>query len=105
MRTASVYMNKILAGTLTEDNDGSFIFRYSNDYFSNPEYSSISLTLPKSKQEYRSETLFPFFFNMLSEGTNKQIQCRRFKIDENDNFGLLTATAHSDVIGAITIEI
>ena len=105
MRTANVYMNKILAGSLTEDNDGSYMFRYSDDYFLNPEYSSISLTLPKNRQEHRSETFFPFFFNMLSEGVNKQVQCRRFKIDEEDSFGLLTATAHSDVIGAITIEL
>jgi serine/threonine-protein kinase HipA len=97
-------MNKILAGVLTENNDGSFIFRYDDHYFSNPEYSAISLTLPKTEQEYHSKTIFPFFFNMLSEGVNKQIQSHKFKIDENDNFGLLSATAHSDVIGAITIE-
>lgn len=104
MRAAKVYTNKILAGTLTENNDGSFVFRYADDYFSNPEYSSISLTLPKTKQEYRSATFFPFFFNMLSEGVNKQIQSRLFKIDEEDAFGLLLATAKTDVIGAITVE-
>jgi len=104
MRTAKVYMNKIWAGTLLENDDGSFTFCYDNDYFLHPEYSSISLTLPKTQQEYRSKTLFPFFFNMLSEGANKQVQSRLFKIDEDDAFGLLMATAHSDVIGAVTIE-
>ena len=104
MRRAKVYMNKIFAGTLTENNDGSFVFRYDDAYFANPEYSSISLTLPKIQQEYRSETFFPFFFNMLSEGVNKRVQLRLFKIDEEDNFGHLMATAHSDVIGAVTIE-
>jgi serine/threonine-protein kinase HipA len=103
MRAANVYMNKIWAGTLTENDDGSFTFQYDDAYFSNAEYSSISLTLPKNKQVYHSETLFPFFFNMLSEGANKQVQSRIFRIDEADSFGLLLATAHSDVIGAITI--
>ena len=104
IRTAKVYANKILAGELTENNDGSFIFRYDDAFFSNPECSSITLTLPKTQQEYHSKTFFPFFFNMLSEGDNKRIQCQKFKIDEEDAFGLLMATAHTDVIGAITIE-
>jgi len=104
MRVAKVYMNKILAGTLTENENGSFTFRYDDNYFFNPEYSSISLTLPKKQQEYHSEIFFPFFFNMLSEGINKQVQSRKFKIDEEDAFGLLLATAHSDVIGSITVN-
>ena len=104
MRAANVYMNKKVAGRLTENSDGSFTFRYDDDYYSDPQYSSISLTLPKTLQAYHSETFFAFFFNMLSEGANKQVQCNTFKIDEDDAFGLLLATAHTDVIGAITIE-
>jgi serine/threonine-protein kinase HipA len=97
-------MNKIPAGILTENNDGSYTFRYDDAYFSNPRYSSISLTLPKTQQEYRSETFFPFFFNLLSEGVNKRVQLRLFKIDEDDFFGHLAATAVEDVIGGITVE-
>ena len=104
MRAATVYMNKILAGTLTENDDGFYTFCYDDDYFSNPKYVSISLTLPKSRQEHRSETFFPFFFNMLSEGVNKRVQSRKFKIDEEDHFGFLMATAQHDVIGGITIK-
>ncbi|GHU87957.1 phosphatidylinositol kinase [Bacteroidia bacterium] len=104
MRAAKVYMNKIAAGVLTENNDGSFTFRYEDDYVSNPACSSISLTLPEIQREYRSETLFPFFSNMLSEGVNRRVQARKFKIDEDDDFGLLMGTAQSDTIGAITIE-
>ena len=59
---------------------------------------------PKSQQEFVSDTLFPFFYNMLSEGANKTIQCQTLKIDEDDVFGLLLATAHSDTIGAITVK-
>jgi serine/threonine-protein kinase HipA len=97
-------MNKIVAGMLTENNDGSFTFRYDEDYLSNPASSSISLTLPKTQQEYHSKTLFPFFYNMLSEGVNRQVQTRLFKLDEEDSFGLLMATAQNDVIGAVTVE-
>ena len=104
MRIAKVYVNKIPAGTLTENNDGSFTFCYDDDYFANPAHSSISLTLPKIQQEYQSNTFFPFFSNMLSEGVNKKVQSRKFKIDEEDSFGLLMAIAKNDTIGAVTIE-
>jgi serine/threonine-protein kinase HipA len=41
---------------------------------------------------------------MLSEGANKAVQCQTLKIDEDDAFGLLLATAWNDTIGAITIK-
>jgi len=104
MRQAEVYYNKILAGLLTENDNGEYIFRYDDKYFQDSCLPAISLTLPKTKQEYRSETLFSFFFNMLSEGANKAIQCQTLRIDEEDYFGLLLATAHTDTIGAVTVK-
>jgi serine/threonine-protein kinase HipA len=97
-------VNKIPAGILAENNDGSYTFRYDDLYYSDPQATAISLTLPKTQQEYRSATLFPFFYNLLSEGVNKRIQCRLLKIDEDDHFGHLMATACYDVIGAVTVE-
>ena len=41
---------------------------------------------------------------MLSEGANKALQCITLKIDENDAFGLLLATASNDTIGSVTIK-
>lgn len=104
MRQAEVYYNKILAGLLTESDNGEYTFRYDDKYFQDSSLPAISLTLPKTKQEYRSEALFSFFFNMLSEGANKAIQCQTLRIDEEDYFGLLLATAHTDTIGAVTVK-
>jgi HipA-like protein len=104
MRTLEIYRNGILAGILIEENRNSYIFRYDNSYINDNSKAAISLTLPKTKQEYKSEYLFPFFFNMLSEGENKKLQITQLKIDENDNFGLLMATAQYDTIGAITVK-
>ena len=104
MRTVNVYVNQELAGILKENNDGSFVFSYTDEYFNDSTKTGISLTLPKTKKEYHSDSLFPFFFNMLSEGVNKQVQMQRFKIDEDDYFSLLLATAQEDTIGAITIK-
>ncbi|KAA5424810.1 HipA N-terminal domain-containing protein, partial [Bacteroides cellulosilyticus] len=89
---------------LTETDDGKCIFRYNDSYLLDKKQTAISLSFPKSQQEFVSDTLFPFFYNMLSEGANKTIQCQTLKIDEDDVFGLLLATAHSDTIGAITVK-
>lgn len=104
MRKALVLANKIVAGTLTETDDGHYVFKYDEEYLSSPQQRAISLAFPKRKEEYVSNELFPFFYNMLSEGANKAIQCSTLKIDENDAFGLLLATAQHDTIGAITIK-
>ncbi|MCB2195717.1 MAG: HipA N-terminal domain-containing protein [Bacteroidetes bacterium] len=104
MRKVKVYRNKELAGELIQENKNSYIFKYNDSYFSNDSLPAISLTLPKSQQEYKSTFLFPFFFNMLSEGVNRKLQSRQLKIDEKDYFGLLMETAKYDTVGAITFK-
>jgi len=104
MRKAAVYRNEILAGFLSEEDENKYVFRYEDNYFSDKELPSISLTLSKSQQEYQSKYLFPFFYNMLSEGVNRKVQTQQLRIDENDDFGLLLATAQYDTIGAISIK-
>jgi serine/threonine-protein kinase HipA len=99
-----IYRNHQLVGHLIEEDRQHYLFRYDDKYFADLANPAISLTLPKTKQEYRSETLFPFFFNMLSEGANRQLQSRVLRIDESDHFGLLAATAQYDTIGAITVK-
>lgn len=104
MRAVKVYRDGNLAGTLTEKSREYFIFTYDDAYFQNTDQPAISLTLPKSQKEYVSRFLFPFFYNMLSEGVNRKLQSKQLKIDENDDFGILMATAQYDTIGAITIK-
>ena len=104
MRTAKVYRNGLLVGELIEHNRKQYSFTYDEAWFSDPEKPAVSLTLPKTQKRYESEYLFPFFFNMLSEGVNKRLQNNLLQIDENDHFGLLLATAQSDTIGAITVK-
>ncbi|MDR2883341.1 MAG: HipA N-terminal domain-containing protein [Alistipes sp.] len=68
MRKADVFYNGIMAGELTELSPSEYVFRYDDGYFADPEMPAVSLTLPKTWQEYRSERLFPYFYNLLSEG-------------------------------------
>lgn len=104
MRKAKILFKGEEAGILTQHDDGSFTYRYHDQWLVDPGRPSISLTLPKTEQEYHSKHLFPFFYNMLPEGTNKQVVCRHMRIDKNDYFGLLLTTARYDTIGAVTVE-
>ena len=103
MRKAIVRFKGIPAGILEEQNIG-FVFRYEDSYFQNPTLKSVSVTLPKTQQTYHNTSLFPVFYNMLPEGANKAMICQALRIDENDFFGLLLATAQYDAIGAITVQ-
>jgi serine/threonine-protein kinase HipA len=104
METLQVFWNKELAGYLTQTDDRTFIFEYDDAYFNNPATPPVSLTLPKEKKVYTSQVLFPFFYNMLSEGFNRALQSRLLHIDEKDYFGLLKETANYDTIGAVTLR-
>lgn len=104
MRQAIVFLRGTVAGTLTEENPESYVFQYQDDYFHNSAMPDICLSLSKKKQDYESGYLFPFFYNLLSEGANRSMQCSRLKIDEKDHFGLLLATATEDTIGAVTLK-
>jgi len=103
MRQAKVFYKNLEAGILIQHNDASFTFQYYDDWLNDSNRPSISLTLPKQKQPYHSKFLFPFFYNMLPEGSNKQVVCQSNRIDEKDDFGLLVTVADVDTIGAIRV--
>ena len=101
-QAAHVLYNGVGAGRL-EKNGKKYIFTYLPEYIRD-NGRPVSITMPLRKERYQSRILFPAFANLLSEGVNKKMQCRLLKIDENDYFGLLLATATQDTIGAITIK-
>ena len=103
MKQAIVNVNRRPAGILQETEQGAYIFKYIEDYLPDNEARPVSLTLPKREEPYQSSVLFPCFFNLLSEGANKAMQCRIQHIEPEDHFGLLLATAQHDCIGFLTV--
>jgi HipA-like protein len=103
MRKAKILYKNQEAGMIIQHDNGFFTFKYNNSWITDKTKPAISLTLPKSQQEYHSDFLFPFFYNMLPEGSNKQIVCKLNRLDLNDYFGLLLTTAKNDNIGAIKV--
>jgi serine/threonine-protein kinase HipA len=103
MRAAQVLYNGQLAGVLSKS-ARTYRFIYDKSYLGAVGSRPVSLTLPLREAPYESDVLFPPFVNMLSEGANKAMQSRMLKIDENDFFSLLLATAGIDSIGPLTIK-
>ncbi len=103
MRKAKILYKNQEAGMLIQHDNGSFTFKYGDSWISDETKPSISLTLPKSQHEFHSDFLFPFFYHMLPEGSNKQIVCKLNRLDSNDYFGLLLTTAKNDTIGAVKV--
>ena len=100
MRQCKVLVHGIEAGTLIETDDRTYIFTYNDGYSGEP----VCLAMPLGRKSFTSSYLFPYFFNMLSEGSNRQLQSQLHHIDENDHFGIMLATAQFDTIGAVTIK-
>jgi len=100
-----VLYNDEEAGTLTEQDDRTFLFVYTDTYYVNADRPMISLTLPKNRQLFHSQYLFPFFFNLIAEGANLSLQSRYLKIDKRDYFGILCATACYDPIGPVSVHL
>jgi len=99
-----VFYNNRFAGIIEKTDHEEYIFTYDDEYFNDSLSENISISLPKSRKTYSSKILFPFFSGLLSEGTNKEIQCRLLKIDKDDFFTRLIKTADCDTIGPVTVR-
>ena len=98
MIKAKVLRNGELLGYLSKEDSEGYSFEYTDAWFNDPAKPAVSLTLPKTQKEYRSDYLFPFFFNMLSEGVNLKLQARQFQLDENDFFFTATEKQHIPIL-------
>lgn len=101
MRQAQVFYKDILAGIITENDEG-YIFEYDEKYLNNENSEPISLTLPTKKRTYESKVLFPFFDGLIPEGWLLDIAVSNWKINPRDRFGLLL-TLCKDCIGCVSV--
>lgn len=99
---AIVKYNGTPAGILEKIAQG-YTFQYQQAYVQ-AGGRPISITMPFNESPFESKYLFPVFMNLLSEGSNKKMQCRLLKIAADDYFSLLLATANQETIGPLTVE-
>jgi serine/threonine-protein kinase HipA len=101
MRSAEIYYQERLAGTL-EENDFGYVFLYSPDYLVSPDPRPISLSLPLQPQPYTDNRLFPFFDGLIPEGWLLDIAEQTWKLNARDRMGLLLACCR-DCIGVVSV--
>lgn len=103
MRQGKVLYKDILAGIITETNDGEYIFQYAEEFVKNNPRDFITFTMPVSNKPYTEKRLFPFFDGLIPEGWLLDIASENWKINKNDRMGLLLACCHN-CIGAVSVE-
>lgn len=101
MKRALVYYRDVLAGRLTESDEG-YTFQYEVTYLSNPQAQPISLTLPLRSEAYQSLVLFPFFDGLIPEGWLLDVALRNTDISILDRMSLLLLCC-KDCIGAVSV--
>ncbi len=101
MRQAKIFVDDILAGLLSENEEGYF-FQYEKTYLDSMAKKPVSLTLPIQKEPFKAEYLFPFFDGLIPEGWLLNIAQKNWKLDPRDRMGLLMATC-KDCIGNISV--
>ena len=101
-RSAEVLIRNKKAGILKETDSG-FSFSYYDSYLSFDNASPASLTLPLTKIEYLSKTLFPFFDGLIPEGWLLDIVIKNWKLNEKDRFGILLVSC-KDPIGNVSVK-
>ncbi len=102
MRQGRVLYKDQLAGTITETNDGEYIFQYDQIYIKNYPNDFISFTMPVREKPYVENRLFPFFEGLIPEGWLLDIASKNWKINPNDSMGLLLACCRN-CIGAVSV--
>ena len=102
MRQGRVYYNDVLAGVVTEDENG-YSFVYDNAYLDSQGSLPVSLTLPLQREPFRSNVLFSFFDGLIPEGWMLSIAERNWKINRSDRMALLL-TCCRDCIGNVSVE-
>lgn len=102
MKQAKIYYKNILAGVLTERDDG-YEFYYLPEYLTSNKAKPVTLTMPLRKEVYKSNVLFPFFDGLIPEGWLLDVALRNTDISMLDRMSLLLLCC-KDCIGAVSVE-
>jgi serine/threonine-protein kinase HipA len=103
MRQAEIYYDELLAGILTETDEGEYIFQYDAEYIKNQPSGFITFSMPVQSKAFTSDRLFSFFEGLIPEGWLLEIASNTWKINSNDRMGLLLACCQN-CIGAVSVK-
>ncbi|KOY53085.1 MULTISPECIES: HipA N-terminal domain-containing protein [Polaribacter] len=103
MRQGKVYYKEILAGTITETDEGDYVFAYGAVYVEKHPEAFITFSMPVRTAPYINNRLFAFFEGLIPEGWLLNVATKNWKIKQNDRMGLLLACCQN-CIGAVSVE-
>jgi serine/threonine-protein kinase HipA len=102
MRRGKVYYKEHFAGTITETDEGEFVFQYDGQYVQEHPDKFLAFTMPVTSKPYIDKRLFSFFEGLIPEGWLLDIASESWKINHNDRMGLLLACCQN-CIGAVSV--
>lgn len=101
-KALNILMNGQSVGQLTKSL-GVLTFKYERDWLASSTAVPLSLSIPLSSGEYRGDTIYRFFDNLLPDSSKiRERMQTKLKAESNDAFDLL-AEAGADCIGAIQL--
>jgi len=103
LRTAEIFYHDVLAGILTETDEGHFIFKYDEQYVNDYPDQFLTFAFPVTKYPYHEKHLFSFFEGLIPEGWLLDIAKTHYKINPNDRMALLLACCQN-CIGAVSVK-
>lgn len=103
MRKAAIYYKDLLAGILTETDEGEYVFQYEEKHIKEYPKQFLTFTMPVTPKPYSDKRLFPFFEGLIPEGWLLDIASKNWKINQNDRMGLLLACCNN-CIGAVSVQ-
>ena len=102
MRIGKVLYKNYFAGTITETDEGEYVFQYDEKYVKEHPGAFITFTMKVKNEPYRGNRLFAFFDGLIPEGWLLDIASANWKINQNDRMGLLLACCQN-CIGAVSV--
>ena len=99
MKTARIFQQDQLAGSLEAQDSGSYRFIYEPDFRGEP----VSLTMPLTQRVWEFPSFPAPFEGLLPEGVQLEALLRHRKLDRYDLFGQLLAVGQ-DVVGSLRID-
>lgn len=102
MRQGKVYYKDQFTGTITETNEGEYVFQYDQKYVKEHPEEFITFTMPVTTKPYNDKRLFSFFDGLIPEGWLLDIASKSWKINPDDRMGLLL-TCCQNCIGAVSV--
>jgi serine/threonine-protein kinase HipA len=103
MRKAEIFYHDVLAGILTETDEGHFRFQYDQLYTIEHLEQFLTFTMTVTNETYQDKHLFPFFEGLIPEGWLLDVAQNHYKINPSDRMGLLL-TCCQNCIGAVSVK-